>query len=120
MFAAPKTIETRRAAVQAFVRAYQRGTQAFHDTFLAKGPDGKAVPGPNTDANLAIVAKYTGQSVDSVRASIPYVDPQGRLLVSDIYRQVRWYQGQRLVDGGVDAKSVLDLSFVDGHLDLPK
>lgn len=120
MFTAPKTIERRRAAVEKFVAAYQRGTQAFHTTFLAKGPDGKPVPGPDAEANLAIISKYTGQSVDSVRASIPYVDPKGRLLVNDIYRQVRWYQGQKLVDPGVDAAAILDLTFVEGHLDLPK
>ena len=120
VFTAPRTIERRRAAVEKFVRAYQKGTAAFHATFLAKGPDGAAKPGPDADKALSIIAKYTGQSVESVRGSIPYVDPQARLLVGDIYRQVKWYQDQKLVDAAVDPAAILDLSFVQGHLDVPK
>jgi NitT/TauT family transport system substrate-binding protein len=119
MFTAPKTIASRRQALEKFVQAYQRGTQAFHESFLAKAPGGGAGAGPNAERDLAIIAKYTGQSVESVRTSIPFIDPKGRLLVGDIHRQVKWYQGQKLVDAAVDAKSILDLSFVDGHMDVP-
>lgn len=119
MFTSPRMIATRRDVLQRFVRAYQAGTAAFNAAFLAKGPDGAPRPGPGAEAGLATIAKYTGQSVASVRDSIPYMDPQARLLVGDIYRQVRWYQGQKLVDAGVDPASVLDLGFVDRHLDLP-
>lgn len=121
VFTSPRTIANRRAALESFIRGYQGGLAAFHASFLTKGPDGKAAPGPDADKNLAIIAKYTGQSPASIRDSIPYIDPQGRLLVGDIYRQVRWYQGQKLVDAAVDAASILDLSFVaGGHLDMPK
>ena len=120
VFTAPRTVANRRAALEKFARAYQRGTAAFHATFLGKGPDGQAAPGPDADKALGIISKYTGQSVDSVRASIPYVDPGARLLVPDIYRQVKWYQGQKLVDAAVDAGAILDLSFIPGQGDAPK
>ena len=95
--------------------AYQRAAAAFHAAFLGRGPDGKAVPGPRADEFLAIMAKYTGQTVESLRASIPYIDPNARLLVGDIKRQVAWYQAQKLVDPKVEADSLLDLSFVAGQ-----
>lgn len=120
VFTAPKAIEGRRAVLERFVKAYARGAETFHATFLTRAADGQPVPGPETEGYLGILSKYTGQSVASVRASIPFVDPKGRLLVGDIHRQVRWYQGQRLVDAAVDPKAVLDLSFVDGHLDVPR
>jgi NitT/TauT family transport system substrate-binding protein len=121
VFTSPRTIANRRAALDSFIRGYQRGLEAFHASFLTKGADGKAVPGPEAENHLAIVAKYTGQTADSIRNSIPYIDPKGRLLVGDIYRQVRWYQSQKLVDASVDAASILDLSFVPGgHLDMPR
>ncbi len=121
VFTSPRTIANRRAALDSFIRGYQRGLEAFHASFLAKSPDGKTIPGPEAENHLAIIAKYTGQTADSIRNSIPYIDPKGRLLVGDIYRQVRWYQGQKLVDASVDAASILDLSFVPGgHLDMPK
>ena len=121
VFTSPRTIANRRAALESFIRGYQGGLAAFHASFLAKDPDGKTVPGPDADKHLAIIAKHTGQSPASIRDSIPYIDLQGRLLVGDIYRQVRWYQSQKLVDAAVDAASILDLSFVaGGHLDMPK
>ena len=121
VFTSPRAIASRRAALESFVRGYQKGLEAFHTSFLNKGPDAQTTPGPDAENHLAIIAKYTGQSPASIRNSIPFIDPKGRLLVGDIYRQVRWYQGQKLVDAGVDAASILDLSFVPGgHLDMPK
>ena len=121
VFTSPRAIANRRAALESFIRGYQKGLDAFHASFLTKGPDGKLAPGPDAEKHLAIIAKHTGQSPASIRDSIPYIDPKGRLLVGDIYRQVRWYQGQKLVDAAVDAASILDLSFIPGgHLDMPK
>jgi NitT/TauT family transport system substrate-binding protein len=121
VFTSPRTIASRRAALESFVRAYQGGLETFHASFLTKAGDGTVKAGPDIEKHLTIIAKYTGQSPASIRDSIPYIDPKGRLLVGDIYRQVRWYQGQKLVDAAIDAASILDLSFVaGGHLDMPK
>jgi NitT/TauT family transport system substrate-binding protein len=120
IFASPKTIATRRPALQAFLRAYEKGAQDFYDAFLAKGPDGKPAEGPGAQDVLGILAKYTDQDAAGLRAGIPYVDPKGRLLVGDIHHQVAWYKAQKLVDAGVDARNILDLSFVPDHFDVPK
>lgn len=50
-----------------------------------------------------------------MKEGIAFVDPDGRLLVKDIYRQIAWYQAHGMVDKGVDAATNLDLSFIDGH-----
>jgi NitT/TauT family transport system substrate-binding protein len=117
IFTAPKTIAARRALVEKFLRAYEKGARDFHDAFLKKGPDGKPVEGADAAAYLAIFAKYTGQPTDQLRLGIPYIDPEGRLLVRDIYHQIAWYQAQGLVDKSVDPGTVLDLSFVKGHFE---
>ena len=119
IFTAPKTIAGRRPLLEKFLRAYRKGAQDFHAAFLTKGADGKPIEGPEAAADLAIFAKYTGQAVAQLRLGIPYIDPKGRLLVRDIYHQVAWYQAQGLVDKSVDAKTVLDLSFIKGHFDAP-
>ena len=113
VFTTPRMIAGRRAALDGFVRAYQRALADYHAAFLGRGPDGAPAPGPRADELLAIIAKYTGQSRDNVRASLPFIDERARLLVNDIYRQVRWYQGEKLVDAAVDPKSVVDLGFVE-------
>jgi NitT/TauT family transport system substrate-binding protein len=120
VFTAPKTIATRRPALEAFITAYQRAAADFNAAFLTRDGAGQPVPGPRADEFLAIIAKHTGQSAESIGASIPFIDPKARLLVGDIHRQVRWYQGQKLVDAAVDPAAILDLSFVEGHLDVPR
>ncbi len=111
IFAAAAALHDRRPAVEAFLRAYRHGARDFHDAFLVKGADGKPSPGADLEALLAIIAKATGQPATQIRDGIPYVDPDAKLLIGDIYRQVAWYQSQGLVEKSVDAKSILDLSF---------
>jgi NitT/TauT family transport system substrate-binding protein len=118
-FATPKTISERRPVLEKYLRAYRRAAADFDAAFLRLGPDGKPVEGPEASALLGIIGKYTGQDAATLRLGIAYIDPEARLLVRDIYNQVAWYQSQGLVDKSVDAKSLIDLSFVDKHLDLP-
>ncbi|HTZ78576.1 MAG TPA: ABC transporter substrate-binding protein [Stellaceae bacterium] len=120
IFTTQHAIDDHRAAIAAAVRAYQKGARDFYDAFLKKGPDGKPQEGPGAPALLAIISKYTGLVPDQIRRGIPYVDPDGRLLVRDVYNQVAWYQEQGLVDKDVDPKTIVDLSFVQGHYDVPK
>lgn len=112
IFARESIIEQRRSTLAAFIRAYRRGAHDFYQAFLTKGPDGRLKEGKDAGAVLAILAKYTGQPVDRIRAGIPYIDPDAKLLVDDIYHQVAWYQSQGLVDKSVDARKILDLSFI--------
>jgi NitT/TauT family transport system substrate-binding protein len=119
IFTSPRAIAERRPMVEKVIRAYVKAAHEFHDAFLKKDDSGKVVEGAAAPALLATIAKYTGQNAEQIRSGIPYVDPDGRLLVRDIYNQVAWYQGQGLVDKSVDAKSILDLSFVQGHYETP-
>jgi NitT/TauT family transport system substrate-binding protein len=64
-----------------------------------------------------LIAKYVypGEVPDKaaalVEASTFYVDPQARLDVADIERQVNWYKSQGLVDLTADPRNFIDLSF---------
>lgn len=120
IFTTQRAIDERRPAVAAAIRAYQKGARDFYDAFLKKGADGKPAEGEGAPAILAIVSKFTGIAPEKVRGGIPYVDPDARLLVRDVYNQVAWYQAQGLVDKEVEAKSIVDLTFVLGHYDVPK
>ncbi len=117
IFTAPRTIAERRPLLEKFVRAYQRAAGEFHDAFLTKDSTGKTVHKPEGDALIATIAKFIPQQPAQIRAGLPFVDPQARLLVKDLYNQVAWYQSQGLVDKAVDAKDIVDLSFVSGHFE---
>jgi NitT/TauT family transport system substrate-binding protein len=117
LFASTKIVAERRATVEKFIRAYQKGTTAFAEAFPSRDQQGNAVAGPGYDEALAIIAKYTEQPPDVVRKGLAYVDPLGRLKVRDIYDQVAYWKSQKLVDADVEPKSFLDLSFIQGHFD---
>ena len=76
---------------------------------LARDANGKRVFDAGSHALAALIAKhvYPTESADKAVALVEnstfYVDPQGRLDVGDIYKQVAWYKGERLVDPPVDA-----------------
>ena len=110
IFANAHRLERDRAAAEAFLRAYRRGARDFYDAFLKRNADGRAEEGPQAEALLAIIAKYTGQAASQIRNGIPYIDPEARLLPGDIHRQVAWYQAQGLVDKSVDADAIIDAS----------
>jgi NitT/TauT family transport system substrate-binding protein len=122
IFVTPKTIETRRPMVEKFLRAYVKGAQDYAKAYLQKDASGKRAFGAEAEALFPIMKKYVQPepTPQTVIAGANYIDPEGRLLVSDIYRQVGWYQAQGLVDKGVSAKAILDLSFIKGHLEVPK
>ncbi|HYH22412.1 MAG TPA: ABC transporter substrate-binding protein [Azospirillum sp.] len=120
LFTSPKMVSDRRATVEKFIRAYQRATAEYHAAFNTRDASGKPVKGPGYDELLAIVAESTKQKPEIVAAGLPYIDPQGRLLVNDIHNQVKFWQSEGQVDKALDAKAILDLSFVQGHMGVPK
>jgi len=118
----PRAVAVARAAAEELHR-YPDGASLELRQALGRlhGLDpARLVCGAGSDELIAILAKYSKGKPEVIRASLPYIDPRGRLLVGDLYDQVRWYQGQKMVDAGVDPKSVVDLSFVKDHLDVPK
>jgi NitT/TauT family transport system substrate-binding protein len=119
LFTSPKLIAERRSVVEKFVRAYSKGAHDYHVAFNARDK-GQEIRGPGYDESITILAKVLEQPAERVKVGLPYVDPEARLNVGDVYNQVAFWQGQGLVDRTVDAKSILDLSFVKGHFNLPK
>jgi NitT/TauT family transport system substrate-binding protein len=122
LFTATKSIETRRATVEKFVRAYQKGAADYNRALVSKDASGKIVYGPDSDAIAALVGKHVypnepgDKAATLVKSSAFYVDAQARIDVADIVQQLSWLKEQDLVDKAVDAKSVLDLSFIKGHI----
>ncbi len=120
LFTAGRATTERRAVVQRFVRAYVRGARTYHEAFNRRDAGGQPVRGPDHDALMAILEKYTQQPAERLESALPWVDPDGRLDVRDIHDQVAWWQAQKLVDAGVEAASIIDLGFVEGHRNVPR
>jgi NitT/TauT family transport system substrate-binding protein len=119
VFTSPKTIAERRPLVEKFLVGYRRGAAAYHEAF-GKRENGKLVPGPNYDEMIGILANVVKQPPALIAAGLPYIDPEGRLDVGDIYKQVAFWQSTGQVSRDADPKSFIDLSFVQGHFNVPK
>jgi NitT/TauT family transport system substrate-binding protein len=121
LFTSSRNVAEQRAWVARFVHAYQRGLADYAAAFLQKDAEGKRVFGAEANAALPTLQKWVDPkpSAEAVQQAANYMDPQGRLRVADIYRQVDWYRSQGLLEGQVDAASFIDLGFVQGHLDVP-
>ena len=119
VFTSPKTITERRPLVEKFLVGYRRGAAAYHEAF-GKRENGKLVPGANYDEMIGILSNVIKQPPALIAAGLPYIDPEGRLDVGDIYKQVAFWQSTGQVSRDADPKSFIDLSFVQGHFNVPK
>ena len=126
LFANSKTILQRRELTQRFVRAYQKGCADYAAAFMQKDEKGERKFDAVSEAAAKIIAKVVypstpeAQAIALVEASAFPADPQARLDVADIYKQVEWMKSEKLVDANADAKTMLDLGFVQGHFNVPQ
>ncbi len=119
VFTSPRTIAERRPLVEKFIAGYRRGAAAYQEAF-GKRENGKLVPGPNYDEMIGILSGVLKQPPTLVASGLPFIDPEGRLDVGDIYKQVAFWQSTGQVSRDADPKSFIDLSFVQGHYNVPK
>jgi len=119
VFTSPKTITDRRPLVEKFLTGYRRGAAAYHEAF-GKRENGKLIAGPNYDEMIGILSNVLKQSPALVAAGLPFIDPEGRLDVGDIYKQVAFWQSTGQVSRDADPKTFIDLSFIQGHFNVPR
>ena len=120
LFAGGEIIAKRREVVQRFGRAWQKGCSDYHVAFNTRDGQGKPIQGPGWAENLAIVARAVQQPEDRVAVGLPSVDPNARLDVADVHSQVAFWKAEKQVQAAVDARAVVDLSFVQGHYNVPR
>ena len=116
LFVNAKVIASKRAIVEKFVRAYRRGA-ADYAPMVRYERGGKRVANVQTREIATIIARYVypgrplGEAATTVEAGGFSMDPQARLDLADIARQIEWYKAQGLIDKSVDAANVVDTSF---------
>lgn len=116
LFVSKKMLETRRAAVEKFVQAYRRGAADYAAALLRKDRSSKRISDIKSKEAATTIARYVypdrGDAAATVELGAYYIDPQARLDVADVARQIAWYKSQGPIDKAVDARTVVDASFV--------
>ena len=117
LFVSKKMLDTRRAIVEKFVKAYRRGVADYAAALLRKDRNSKRTSDIKSKEAATTIARYVfpDRGMDAAAAvelGTYYIDPQARIDVADIARQVTWYKSQGLIDKSVDAANVVDATFV--------
>ncbi len=113
----PRVIASKRAALQGVIDAYERGAAEYSALLLDKNPDGTFKDSASADELLALISRYTSVPPKAIVQSLAYID--SRLDVGSIYEMVEWYRGQRMIEKNTDPAKFIDLSFVEGHENVP-
>jgi NitT/TauT family transport system substrate-binding protein len=106
IFASSKTVNNRHDLIERFLRAFRKGAREYHDAFTGPGEqrqDGAAAP-----EILAIMATYTGQPAERLKHAIAYIDPEGRVDLGDMQRQIDWFRAQNLLKGAPRIEDMID------------
>jgi NitT/TauT family transport system substrate-binding protein len=106
LFVATKTADDRQPMVEAFLRAYRKGAHDYHDAFT--GPDGRRKDGSTAPAVLAILAQHLNQPAPQLAQGISYDDPEARLDVKDVLRQVEWFKAHGMLPADSDGAAMID------------
>jgi NitT/TauT family transport system substrate-binding protein len=117
LFVSKKMLETRRAAVEKFMHAYRRGAADYAAALLRKDRSSKRVSDIKSKEAATTIARYVypdrgTDAAATVELGAYYIDPQARLDLADVARQIAWYKSQGLIDKAVDTRTVVDASFV--------
>ena len=106
IFYSPDFMKNKDAAVR-FMRAYNKACNYYYEAAVEK-KDAKKL-----EEVVNIVAKYVKAPAEDIKAGLPYIDKDGKLLVSDIATQIKWYTDNKMITGTLDAKDVANTSFLD-------
>jgi NitT/TauT family transport system substrate-binding protein len=106
-FAAKGNIGTR------FMRAYIRGCRYYNDALH----DGR-ISGPKATSVITIMTEYSTIKSPLIIASMTPNgnDPNGKLNVSSLESDLRFFRSQGLIEGSVTVAQSIDTSFVDNAL----
>lgn len=112
LFTSTENIENRPEIVQAFVDGYKKAAAEYHYAFNRLDDNGERVFGDEAEALLPIIQKHTHAKPAAIYQGAPFIDPEGKLLVDSVRRQVGWYIMHGLVDRTVDPDAIMELRFV--------
>ena len=95
--------------VRRFMIAFRHGSKDYHDAFAGK--DNKRQDNAATPAMLDLLAKFTGIPAPLIDRAVPYIDGDGRVVMSDLAHQIQWYRAQGMMKADLDPKAIVDTRY---------
>src|SRR5215469_680955 len=117
VFARRDTIDARRRAIAAFTRGYRLGVAEYDLTFQQRGDEGDVLPGPHYADYLTLIGHQAKVAPTLLERTLRYCDHLARLNVTDVGRQLEFWQGLGFVDKRIAPADLLDFSVIDQHIE---
>jgi NitT/TauT family transport system substrate-binding protein len=95
--------------VRRFMIAFRHGSKDYHDAFA--GRDNTRQDNAQTPAMLELLSKFTAIPAPLIDRAVPYIDGEGRVVMSDLAHQIGWYRAQRLMKAELDPKAIVDTRY---------
>jgi NitT/TauT family transport system substrate-binding protein len=120
LFVSGSTLKAKRATVEKFLRAYRRGA-AEYASMVQLDRQKKRVSTVETREVATVIARYAfpgrplGRAAGTVEAGAFPMNPQARLDVADLARQVAWYKAQKLISVDAESTAMVDESLLAGE-----
>ncbi|HLI22213.1 MAG TPA: hypothetical protein VKV32_13895, partial [Stellaceae bacterium] len=95
--------------VKRFMIAFRHGSRDYHDAFA--GRDDKRQDNEATPAMLDLLSKFTGIPAPMIDRAVPYLDGQGRVVMSDLAHQIEWYRAHGMMKAALDPKTIVDTRY---------
>ena len=108
-----KAFAERGEIATAFMRAYLRGVR-----FYNRALKNSRLAGETADEVIAIMTEYSNvKDAALLREITPSgCDPDGRVNVASLQKDKDFYASQGLIEGNVDMRDIVDMSFVEAAL----
>ncbi len=115
-FTSAKNVKERPDLVKRFLAAYSRGIADFNTVMLNQDKDPAAV-----DAMVKLIHKYVYTSrpyekaSPSIRNGAMRLNPNAKLNLTNVKKQLAWFQAEGLVSKDVTIDQLVDTSFVETY-----
>lgn len=120
LFVSSSMLKARRAVVEKFLRAYRRGA-ADYAPLVQLDRQKKRVSTVETREIATAIARYAypsrplGRAAGTVESGAYPMNPQARLDLADLARQVEWYKAQKLIADDAQPGDMVDEELANGH-----
>ncbi len=118
LFASARMIAGRRAVLEKFVRAYQRGAADYASALMRIDKYRKRTFDKTAEAAAAVIGRAVypnasgEQLLNLMESSLYAMDAQARLDMDDIAEQFAWFKAQGLLGSDADPRNAVDPSFI--------
>jgi NitT/TauT family transport system substrate-binding protein len=118
MYTSPRLIKNKPEIVEKSVRALQKGAAEYNRVFNQRDAAGNFVPGSGYEETLALLKPRIKGNPHEIAKLLGYADPAIQIDVESLGRQIDTWRGLKMVNEGVDANSIVDLSFIKPYANM--